>query len=188
MKKIYLLLSFAAAMLFAQATFAQKDPFTPAPGPDDPPAGDPVGGGGYRYGQFIPGSSNVVTNGHVDFWEGNNGTQDLVWTVPIGGSSTYQVDLTYGNFFLNGSQVHPNDEARSVSISGSIAGRYVTVYDSPSASTSDDWCEIYVKQDIPTSATYIVFSFETSYEDAYVRVTYHSNNGLDGKVSNIFTF
>ena len=52
----------------------------------------------------------------------------------------------------------------------------------PKGKLDDDWCQIEVigKQD-----EYTVDSFEHSYADSVVKVTFHRNNGLDGKVSMI---
>jgi hypothetical protein len=75
-----------------------------------------------------------------------------------------------------------NDEARSFTLSWLPAGARIMVYDDPDGRTNDDWTEIYVKQ---TVQSYCVPTFENSYSDAIVDVTYHPNNGLDGKVSHL---
>jgi hypothetical protein len=48
--------------------------------------------------------------------------------------------------------------------------------------TTDDFCVIQVKRSAPE---YIVGTFERSYEDEYVLVSYARKNGLDGKLSRI---
>ena len=45
----------------------------------------------------------------------------------------------------------------------------------------DDWTEIKIKQKI--SSPYGIDTYESSFEDDTVKVTFHSHNGLDGKVS-----
>ena len=75
-----------------------------------------------------------------------------------------------------------NDEARSCTLLDVTAGTIITVFDSPSASTGDDWTEIVVKQNI---VSYTISSFEKNIDDAYVTQTFHKHNGLDGKISNI---
>jgi hypothetical protein len=60
--------------------------------------------------------------------------------------------------------------------------RVISVFDSPSGSTTDDFCAIQVKRSTPE---YTVRTFERSYEDGYVLVSYACKNGLDGKVSRI---
>ena len=113
----------------------------------------------------------------VYFCEGNNGTQDN-WNVF---NSQSQNIPYYG-------QVYRNDEARSLKIIGSACiGHTIYIYDSSSNDTNKDWCEIFVKGVPDPSSPYIVPSFETSYENSYVKVTFHrgptDNGKLDGKVS-----
>jgi hypothetical protein len=59
-------------------------------------------------------------------------------------------------------------------------GRVIKLYDDPGGSLDDDWVEIIVRRDLLVTT---IDTFESSYEDADVRVIYHRNNGLDGKVS-----
>ena len=75
-----------------------------------------------------------------------------------------------------------NDDARSAQLLNVRAGAVIRVYDSPVGKTSDDWTEIVVKKQVQE---YCVKTFEETYEDDIVRVTYHRNNGLDGKVSRV---
>jgi hypothetical protein len=48
--------------------------------------------------------------------------------------------------------------------------------------TQSDFCIVNVKRPTPE---YIVDTFERTYEDEYVRVTFIRNDGLDGQVSRI---
>jgi hypothetical protein len=106
--------------------------------------------------------------GIIVFYEGNNGSQNIVQTV----------EDTPGQDF----RPVKNDEIRSLKLYGVRMGASITVYDSPDGSMSDDFCIINVKK---ISPEYIVNTFERSYEDEYVVVSYIRNNGLDGKVSRI---
>ena len=54
--------------------------------------------------------------------------------------------------------------------------------DDPDGDIGDDWTEIKVKM-LFTSK--VIGTFEHSYANDYVEVTYHTHNGLDGKVSRI---
>lgn len=74
-----------------------------------------------------------------------------------------------------------NDEARRLSLINVRAGARIYLFDSPAASTSDDWTYIYVKR--KTWQGIFISSFERSYENDDVSVTYHRKNGLNGKVS-----
>lgn len=106
--------------------------------------------------------------GIIVFYEGNNGTQNIVQTVE---------DTPGQNF-----RPVKNDEIRSCKLYGVRAGCEMTLYDSPDGSTSDDFTIINVKR---VSPEYTVGTFERSYEDEYVVVAFIRNNGIDGKVSRI---
>lgn len=112
----------------------------------------------------------------VVFFEGNNGTQDG-W--PLSTEFNQSYDLKDG-----GSPV-PNDEARSCTIVDAAAGTVITVYDSPDGSQDDDWAQITVNQNITSPVVVNTFENSTSYGGGAVTVTYHKDNGLDGKVSRI---
>ncbi len=106
--------------------------------------------------------------GVIAFYEGNGGSQNLVQAVE---------DEPGQNF-----RPVKNDEIRSCKLLSVRPGCEIRVYDSPDGSTGDDYSIINVKRSNPD---YIVGTFERSYEDEYVRVTFIRNNGLDGKVSRI---
>ena len=76
-----------------------------------------------------------------------------------------------------------NDAARSVKLQGVRAGRVIEVYDSPKASTADDWTRITVLRDMGENETECVGTFEQNLTNDTVRVEYFPHNGLDGKVS-----
>ncbi len=75
-----------------------------------------------------------------------------------------------------------NDEIRSMKFFNVVPGTVVKVYDSPDASTSDDYCEIKIKK---LKSEIIVSTFEKDYSDDYISVDFHHHNGLDGKISYI---
>ena len=106
--------------------------------------------------------------GQVVLYEGNGGSQDIV--------NTY--DDAPG---LN-TRVTPNDEARSLKLLNVRAGAVIIVYDSPDGALNDDYCVIRV---IRSQPEYTVGTFQRSYDDAYVSVSYARRNGLDGRVSRI---
>jgi hypothetical protein len=111
--------------------------------------------------------AHAATPGHIVLYEGNGGSQDIVRT------------YTYTDTGL-ATKVRPNDEARSLKLLNVRAGAVITVYDDKKGSTRDDFCVIRVKK---TSPEYTVGTFERSYEDEYVTVSFGRKNGLDGKVS-----
>jgi len=74
----------------------------------------------------------------------------------------------------------PNDEARSLVLMDVKPGMQLRLFDDADADFSDDWVKVFVKQE---TGIYCVPSFERTYEDDVVQVTYHQINGLDGKVS-----
>jgi hypothetical protein len=106
--------------------------------------------------------------GQIVFYEGNGGSQDIVQSV----------DDSPGQDF----KPRANDEARSVKLLDVRPGCVISVFDSPDGKTNDDFCIIQVKRGAPE---YTVATFERSYEDEYVLVSYARKNGLDGKVSRI---
>ncbi len=105
--------------------------------------------------------------GHIVLYEGNGGSQDIVATFEDAPEQNARV---------------PNDEARSCKLLNVRAGAIITVYDSPDGSLRDDFCVIRV---IRSDAEYTVGTFERSYDDESVSVSYARKNGLDGKVSRI---
>lgn len=106
--------------------------------------------------------------GIIAFYEGNNGTQNVVQTVE---------DYPGQDF-----KPVQNDEIRSAKLYNVRAGAEIRVYDSPDGGMNDDFCIVNVKRNAPE---YTVDTFERTYEDEYVRVTFIRNNGLDGKISRI---
>jgi len=117
------------------------------------------------------GVHSIIGNGLILFYEGNNGSQNLVCTLKV------KMDRIN---FKNDSYGCDNDEARSLVLSYVKAGTRITIYDSPDAKTNDDYTVITVKRSIPY---YRVNSFQGNINDDYVKATYHRKNGLDGKVS-----
>jgi len=110
----------------------------------------------------------------IDLYEANSGTQNLLCSLPAGGASL-AATLTAGT------PVCDNDEARSL-VLYDVPPSTIRLYDSGAGFGSDDWTEIVVKR---MQHVQRVDSFEHTYEDANLKVTYHRNDGLDGKVSKI---
>jgi hypothetical protein len=106
--------------------------------------------------------------GIIAFYEGNNATQNIVQTVEDNPGQDFRPTQ--------------NDEIRSAKLYGVRPGAEIRVYDSPDGATNDDFCIVNVKRNAPE---YVIGSFERTYEDEYVRVTFIRNNGLDGKISRI---
>lgn len=98
----------------------------------------------------------------VVFYEGNGGTQNIVCTI----SASTDVKTDFNNDHYGCS----NDEARSMMLSGLILGSTIAVFDGKWDTTGDDWATVYVEQ---SSLRYVVDTFHTSYEDEFVKVTYH---------------
>ncbi|WP_158795937.1 hypothetical protein [Pedobacter sp. L105] len=128
-------------------------------------------------GVFFAISTNAnAQSGTLIFKEGNGGTQNTVATITDASGQFYNLkDKTPSN-------IGANDEAKSLILQNVRVGAAISVYDAPAGDASDDYCIITVKS-LVSSIT--VSSFETSYEDANVKVDFHHHNGLDGKVSAI---
>ncbi|SHN23809.1 hypothetical protein [Chitinophaga sp. CF418] len=106
--------------------------------------------------------------GIIVFYEGPNATQNIVQTIE---------DTPGQNF-----RPVQNDTIRSAKLFGVRPGCEIAVYDSPDGSTGDDFCIVNVKRVAPE---YVINTFERSYEDEYVIVSFIRNNDLDGKISRI---
>lgn len=106
--------------------------------------------------------------GQIVLYEGNGGSQDII--------------RTYEDRRGQDVRVKPNDEARSAKLLDVRVGAVITIFDDSSGSAEDDFCVIRVKRSLPE---YIVGTFERSFDDEYVSVSYARKNGLDGRVSRI---
>lgn len=116
---------------------------------------------------------SAVSGPTVDLHEGNGGTQNLVCTLPVGESETIR---------FPGHPECDNDEARSVILRDVPADRVLRVFDDPDGSRQDDWTEIETKRDV---GELLIPTFEESFDNDDVRVSYHRHNGLDGKISRL---
>jgi hypothetical protein len=119
-------------------------------------------------------AAGTAEAGVITFYEGNNGTQDVV--AKFGDDATVDLDLKSDNMGI------PNNEARSVTLSWVRPGTRIRVYDSPSGSTDDDWTDIYVRQ---LREMIVITAFDKNVDNADVQVSWHKDNGIDGKVSRI---
>lgn len=86
-------------------------------------------------------------------------------------------------YFFQGLYGWTNDEVRSVLLLDMEAGQKLTVYNHSAGLESKDFAEIEIKQNFKIKK---INSFENSFEDAFVKVTYHYFTGeLNGKVSSL---
>jgi hypothetical protein len=108
------------------------------------------------------------------FFEGNHCSQNLAGSLWSKDHGTQRGSIKGRAWFVN-------DEARSVLVNKGKKGQLLKVADDSAGTTSDDYAHVLLKRNIP--GAYCVGTFEASYEDSYVRVTYHRKNGLDGKIS-----
>jgi hypothetical protein len=109
-------------------------------------------------------------SGVLSFYERNSGTQNKVC----------DLDATTQVVRFPSSRACDDDETRSLVLTFVKAGTTILVYDDPDCETGDDWAEISVKRDLFRTT---VNSYETSYENDDVIVSYHADNRLDGKLS-----
>jgi hypothetical protein len=119
--------------------------------------------------------AGTLSLGGIILHEGNHGSQDIVCGIPY--QATDAFTLRASNEKTRGCE---NDEARSATLINLKKGATITLYDSASGATNDDWTSIVVKQDL---ARLTIDSFEKNRSDHLVDVTHVRNNGLDGKVS-----
>ena len=107
----------------------------------------------------------------IELYEGNDGLQDLVLSDGI--EKNRIMNFAPG---LSGD----NDEARSAVLYDCPAGKIIRLYDDPDMDRSDDWVEVVIKRNLEKK---LIGTFERNFEDDDLKLTYHRNNGLDGKVS-----
>ncbi|HEX6100660.1 MAG TPA: phospholipase D-like domain-containing protein [Thermoanaerobaculia bacterium] len=125
---------------------------------------------------FLPDWDRSIGS-YLELYEGNSGTQDVVCPMSLQRNRTHD----FGDPLTGTDYRCDNDEARSMLIHNAQAGKVIRFYDDPSGDHGDDdWTEVFVKR--PLSQKY-VDTFERSFEDDDVRVIYHRDNGLDGKIS-----
>jgi YVTN family beta-propeller protein len=114
----------------------------------------------------------------IDFWEGDDGTQDRVCILPF--QEGVETDFQEDDFSCE------NDEARSAVLFDLSPGMTVTVFDSPDCATDDDWTRIEVVRPIGPEG-HLIGWFEGSFSDGTVEVTHSGGNDLAGKVSCVRT-
>ena len=118
-------------------------------------------------------------DGVVGLYEGNGVTQNVVCEI------SWNTDTLGDDCFVGYDFQHykpcSNDETRSMRIYSAEAGTTIKVYDSPSGGTNDDYTIIKIKRDISHAVD--LDTYEKDYEDDFIQVRYHHDNGLDGKVS-----
>ena len=118
-------------------------------------------------------SVSALASGYVRLFEGSNCSQNSVG----------EVDLDrYRSINFKDDRYLENDEARSVRLFDIEKGSIIRLYDSPQGRTNDDWISIEARRDI---SNLCVANLERSTTSSGLRVTYHRNNGLNGKVSHI---
>jgi len=128
--------------------------------------------------------------GEVHFFNQNGGPRDGVHCTPPFTKCNERVGILRAgvrrSVNCKKSDACKNDEARSAVLIGPInKGWTMIVYDNPDGNKKDDWAEINVIRNMTASDWVTIGTFERSYVEHFVRVTYHRKNGLDGKVSSI---
>ena len=115
-------------------------------------------------------SNTESGSGYIEFFEGNDCTEDRLGSVPY----------LAGGYNLRDGQPIPNDEARSLRLVNVKRG-VIKLFDTPGGKVDADWTEILVLADV---STYSVGTFNIASNDGTVQVIPHGGN-LDGKVSHI---
>lgn len=106
--------------------------------------------------------------GIIVFYEGENGTENIVQTVEDSPGQNFQ-------------PVH-QDTIRSCKLFGVRPGCELTLFDSPDGSTSENFCIVNIKRVTPE---YVVPNFVRSYEDEYVAVYFINNESVDKNIGRI---
>lgn len=117
--------------------------------------------------------SNAKPLAFVELFEGEKCTQNRVCSLPV----NYGTKIN----FKNTSQCQ-NDEAKSMRLHRVPEGTVIYIFDDPNGSTKDDWIKIEVKKE---KAFLDINSFEQTFHNENLDVTYFKKNKLNGKVSSI---
>jgi len=112
----------------------------------------------------------------IDFFEGNNGTQDLIChlDIPLSQPGGHTYDFT-------ANAPCTNDEARSLVLNNIDGGVEISLFDNSQCSTSDSATRISVLQAVVGSK--VVGTFESEVIDNDIKVELLRRGNLDGKVS-----
>ncbi len=131
----------------------------------------------YLYGVYMPiystGSFSCTSN-RVVFYEGNNYTGDLLFTIDA--STNRLIDFTQVS-------AYENDEARSAKFWNFSPGQIVTVYDRSNGSTGDDYTVFTFRSGVDTVEQ--AFTFERDFSSSDYSQVYRYGGNLDGKVSSV---
>jgi phosphatidylserine/phosphatidylglycerophosphate/cardiolipin synthase-like enzyme len=120
---------------------------------------------------------NRAVNEYLELYDGNNGLEDVVCPIGLNSNKSFQ----FSDPLLGTQHKCNNDAARSMLLHDVPAGKVVRFYDHGGRQyQDDDWVEIITKRFV---ARKYINTFQQSFSDADVRVIYHRDNGLDGKVS-----
>lgn len=101
------------------------------------------------------------------------------WTEGLGACVTLikkgEYDMRSDSYF--------NDSVMGCEINRADVGTVISVYDSPSADTDDDYAVITIKKTL--THPILIHSFETDLDTEFLSLRYHHYNGLDGKISRV---
>ena len=115
--------------------------------------------------------------GVIELYENNDGTGDYVGSVDD--TKTREIKFTGGRRI---EKRFVNDEARSLILRYPRVGTVIRLFDDPDGGRGDDYVWISVRK---TAAQIHINTFEEPFTNEFVRVVYHENNNLDGRVSRL---
>jgi len=116
------------------------------------------------------------TEPRVVFYEGNNGTEDVVC----------EILLPFQPFDLNGPHGCDNDEIKSMRIMKAVKGTMFRAFGNWGHGKDQGYTFVTVLKDI--NAPVLVGSFDRSYTNDTVKVEKHGSDVLDGKISSMAMF
>ena len=130
----------------------------------------------YYYGVNMPiySSTYSCTSNRVVFYEGNNYSGDILFTI----SASTNRFINFKNY-----SAYDNDEARSAKFWNFSPGQRVTVYDSSSGSTGDDYTVFRFFTGVDTVEQ--AYTFERNFTSSDFTQVYLYGGNLDGKVSSV---
>jgi len=130
----------------------------------------------YYYGVNMPiySSTYSCTSNRAVFYEGNNYSGDILFTI----SASTNRFINFKNY-----SAYDNDEARSIKFWNFSPGQRVTVYDSSSGSTGDDYTVFRFFTGVDTVEQ--AHTFERNFSSSDFTQVYLYGGNLDGKVSSV---
>jgi hypothetical protein len=116
-----------------------------------------------------------ISDAEIVFYEGNNGSQNIVCTVPLNTSRHFKMGSGNNSFGCD------NDEIRSGVVVKAGKGSTFSVHGNPNGSDNQGKAKVTIKRSILLPVT--INSFNSNFENADMKIEVSGGGNLDGKIS-----